>query len=543
MTAPSDPRHAAPLPAGALASAGVTAPVEAGREHSAGATRSLAANTLIMALRTILTMAVSLYSSRIVLAELGVVDYGIYFSVAGVTLLLSFLNSALATSTQRFLSVEIGRRDDEQLRTVFGASLQIHLAIALVTLLASESLGLWFIDAHMVIPEPRMDAARLAFHFAVFSTVLTIIQVPYNAALVSHERFTVYAAFDVLHAVLRLAVAVMLMLSSGDRLELFAALMFGVTLFVMAVKALYCRMAFACSRLRLCRDRALLRNMSGFAGWSILGAASLVLNIQGVGILLNIFFGPVANAAQTVALQLSNATSTLASNLQIVSSPQIIKAHAGGDRDGFHRLIERSARLSFMLMLVLMAPMIIGADLVLGVWLRVVPDHAGGIARLLLLAALVNSFSFPLMTAAQATGTIRTYQALVGGLMLSAIPLGYLMLFHGAGVLSVFQLLLALSVLALGVRLLVLRSLIGLDVARFLRSIVLPGAMIGAMALFSGLAVRLLCPVTLPAELAAMATTALATALAVWFLGMSAAERAGLKQAVTRRFNPGGKRP
>ncbi|MCM2476093.1 hypothetical protein HGO38_21690 [Rhizobium sp. CG5] len=504
-------------------------------------TRSLAANTLIMSLRTVLTMSVSLYSSRIVLAELGAVDYGIYFAVAGVTLVISFLNSALATSTQRFLNVELTGRDHERLRSVFCTSLQIHVAIALLTILVSEIVGLWLLNTYLVIPGVRMDAARVAFHYAVFATALTIIQVPYNATLVAFERFTAYAVFDILHAVLRLSVAWILIAGSGDLLELFAALMFGVTLLVTVAKVVYCVQGFPSCRYRVCRDRALHSSLSGFAGWSILGAAALVLNIQGVGILLNLFFGPLANAAQNIALQVTNATSTLGSNLQITSNPPIVKAHAAGDHERFHALVEQSARYSFLLMLVLTAPIISSVELVLAFWLTSVPDHAGDITRLLLLTALVNSFSFPLMAAAQATGTIRLYQALVSAVMLSAIPLGYLLLTFGAGLLSVFQLLLGLSCLALGVRLVILRRLVGLDIGRFLGAVVLPAAAIGAVSLSSGWAIRIVSSQSQLTEFAGLVATGVVTLVAVYFFGVSAVERRQMRQAIRNRLNVGGR--
>ncbi|MCO5161156.1 MAG: hypothetical protein M9939_08475 [Mesorhizobium sp.] len=499
--------------------------------------RSLAANTVIMSLRTVATMAISLYSSRVILAELGTVDYGIYFAVAGVTLLISFLNSSLATSTQRFLSVEIARPDHGRLRAVFSASMQIHVAMALLVLLASETLGLWLLETHMVIPEARMDAARVVFHFAVSSTVLTIVQVPYTATLAAFERFTAYAVFDILHAVLRLLVAVMLTVGSGDLLELFSALMFGVTLTVAIAKAAYCMRAIPASRYRPSRDGALLYDMTGFAGWTVLGAASLAFNIQGVGILLNLFFGPVANAAQTIGLQLTNATSTLASNLQITSNPQIVKAYAADDRDRFHALVEQSSRLSFLLMLTLTAPIIVGVEAILDIWLQTVPYQAGEMARLLLLAALVNSFSFPLMAAAQATGTIRLYQILVSGVMLSALPLGFLMFSLGVGPLSIFQLLLVLSILALGVRLLLLRHLIGLDLGRFMGVVLLPGIAVGALALSAGWGMRLLSPAEVPADMAGLLATGLATPVAAFLLGISGAERRQLRETILKRRN------
>ncbi|MBA69626.1 MAG: hypothetical protein CML30_12190 [Rhizobiales bacterium] len=494
------------------------------------------ANTLIMSVRTFLTMAVSLYSSRIVLSQLGVVDYGIYFAVAGITVVLSLLNSALSISTQRFLSFEFGQHDTDRLRAVFSASLQIHFLIAIVTVIVCETLGLWFLDAHMVIPEARMDAARLAFHFAVLSTALTIVLVPYNASLVASERFGAYAIFDGLHAFLRLGVAFLLMLGNGDLLEMFAGLMFGVTFSVAAGKMIYCRWQLGFSRYRVCRDRRILSRMTGFAGWSLLGAASLMLNIQGIGILLNMFFGPIANAAQNIAVQVNNATSTLAVNLQITSSPQIVRAYAANDMERFHRLIEHSAKLSFLLMLVLTAPMVAGMDAILALWLETVPPQAAAIARLLLLTAAVNSFSYPLLSAAQASGTIRLYQTIISGLGLSVIPLGYIAFSRGADLLVIFQLMLVVSMVMLAVRLVLLRGLVDLNIGRFLRVVILPSACIAAIAFATGWATGTLLPTTQMAEIAGAVVIGSVTLAAAYRFGLTAGERNEINAIFGSRF-------
>lgn len=505
--------------------------------QSASSTRSLTRNTLIMSVRTLLTLSVSLYSSRIILDELGTVDYGIYFAVAGVTLVISFLNSALAGSTQRFLNIELAKGNTERVRATFSASMQIHGVIALLTLLALETIGLWLFNTHMVIPESRMAAARVAFHYAAFTVAMTFVQVPYSAALVASERFGLYAVFDIAHAFLRLLVAVLLIVGSGgDELVFFSALMFGVTLVITVAKAMFCMTAFPFSRYRVCLDRTLHSGMAAFAGWNILGAASLVLSVQGVGILLNLFYGPIANAAQNIAVQLTNVASTLGSNLQITASPQIIKAYATGDDRRFHELLEQSVRFCFLIMLVPIAPVVIGTDVVFGVWLTSIPDHAVDIARVLLLTSLVNSFSFPLMAAAQATGNIRTYQVVLAAITLCALPLGYFLLAHGAGLLSIFQLMLVLSVVGLGVRLVLLSRMVGLNLPRFLHRILLPSGLIAAVCLGFGWGMRSVCPENLTGGLISLLLTGLVTVLMVYAVGLSAIERSQIQQAISRRI-------
>lgn len=500
--------------------------------------RSLVANTLIMYGRTLLTMAVSLYSSRIVLAELGAVDYGIYFAVAGVTLVIAFLNSALAASTQRHLSVGLARGDVAQLRSVFAASLQIHAAIALAILLASQTVGLWFLHNHMVVPAERMQAASWAFKCAALSVAFTVVQVPYNALLTATERFSAYAAFDIGHAVLKVLVALALFLPVGDRLEVFSSLLLGAACAIGLAKAGYCLWAFEASRYRPCADLGLLRRLATFAGWSLVEGLSVVLNIHGFGLLLNLHFGPVVNASQGIATQLVNATATLASNLQITASPRIMKSFFSQDVAAFQVLIERNAKAAYFLMLVLVVPVALQADTVLTLWLGVIPEHAVGLLRLLLLVGLVNSMSSPLVSAIQATGRIRRYQLTVGGLLLTSVPVGALLLSIGAGPLSIYWFLLVLSALALAIRVQMARQLVGLVPGKFVKNVVWPASLVTGLS-FAGAELLgwILVALGLP-SICNLAGGFIISVGTTYVLGFSEEERGWLRGIVGDRLRP-----
>ncbi|RKE79222.1 hypothetical protein [Rhizobium sp. AG855] len=504
-----------------------------GNQHE---TRSLLANTLIMYGRTLLTMSVSLYSSRIVLAELGAVDYGIYFAVAGVTLVIAFLNSALATSTQRHLSVGLAQGDMAQLRSVFSASLQIHAAIALAILLASQTFGLWFLHNHMVIPPERVQAGSWALKCAALSVALTVFQVPYNALLTATERFSVFAAFDIAHALLKLFVAFALFLPLGDRLEVFASLLVGATCVIFVAKVGYCLWAFEGSRYRPCADLSILRRLATFAGWSLVEGFSLILNIHGFGLLLNLHFGPVVNASQGIATQLVNATSTLASNLQLTASPRIMKSFFTQDVASFQILIERNAKAAYFLMLVLVVPVALQANAVLTLWLGTVPDHAVGLVRLLLLVGLVNSMSSPLVSAIQATGRIRRYQLIVGGLLLTSVPIGALLLSFGAGPLSIYWFLLLLSAVALAIRVQMARHLVGLVPGKFATDVLWPAILVTALSFASGELLSMALAGLWLGEICSIAGTAVITAGLIYVFGFSDSERLWLGATVTSRF-------
>lgn len=498
--------------------------------------RSLLANTLIMYGRTLLTMSVSLYSSRIVLGQLGEVDYGIYFAVAGVTFVIAFLNSALAASTQRHLSVELAFQDADRLRTVFSASLQIHAAIAVVVLLVCETIGLWFLQTHMVVPPERMQAAKWALHCAAFTVALTVLQVPYNALLAATERFSAYAAFDIAHALLRVLIALALILAVGDRLELFSSLMLGLVVVIFLAKVGYCRWTLEASRYRPCADFGLLRRLASFAGWSLVEVLSVVLNIHGFGLLLNLHFGPVANASQGIAVQLANATSTLASNLQITASPRIMKSYFQQDASHFHDLVARNAKTAFFLMLILVVPVVLETDAVLGAWLGDVPEHSVGMVRLLLVTGLVNCLSYPLVSVIQATGNIRRYQIIVGGLMLTAVPVGALLLSFEAGPLSLFWLLLLLSSLALAVRIRFVMQLTGLAPSYFARRVLQPTSIVTLLS-FAASAILATAMPNLPLpEISKFMAACIATATAIYLIGFSDAERRWLLGMLSDRL-------
>lgn len=495
--------------------------------------RSLTANTLIMYGRTLLMMAVSLYSSRIVLAELGAVDYGIYFAVAGVTLVVAFLNSALAASTQRHLSVGLAREDLAQLSSVVGASLQIHAAIALAILLISQTAGLWFLHNHMVIPAERMDAATWALQCAAISVALTVLQVPYNALLSATERFSAYAALDIGHALLKLLIAFALLLATGDRLELFSSLMMGATCVIGFAKAAYCSWSLETGRYRPCADIGLHRRLAAFAGWSLVEGLSIVLNAHGLGLLLNLHFGPVINASQGIATQLVNATSTLTSNLQMTASPRIMKSFFSQDAAAFQVLIERSAKAGYFLMLLLVVPVALHADAILTLWLGLVPDQAAGMVQLLLIVGLVNSMSSPLVSAIQATGRIRRYQLTVGALLLTSVPVGALLLSMGAGPLSIYWFLIVLSALALAIRVQMARELVGLALGKFATNVLWPAIFVTGLSFASGELLSMALGDFWLGGLCSLAGAFITTTGIIYVFGLSNAERIWLGATVT----------
>ena len=415
--------------------------------------RRIAKNTLMLYVRMILTMAISLYTSRVVLATLGVDDFGIYNVVGGVVAMFAFINNAMATSTQRYLSFEIAGNNPVALQRTFNAALVLHIGIALSVVLLAETLGLWYLNEKMIIPPDRMVAARWVYHFAVASFAVTIIQVPYTAAIFAHERMNLFAYISLLDVVLKLVIVFLLTQERFDALKLYALLMFIVTLLVALVYRHYVKRSYQESRFKWTLDIPLYKTLISYSGWNLFGSMAGVFMGQGINLLLNLFFGTAINAARGIAFQVNNAVNGFVLNIQAAMNPQIVKSYAVDDRGYMHQLIIRSSKYSFFLLFFLEWPLLLEADLVLQVWLKEVPPYAVLFTRLVLVNTLIDCVSGSLMTATQATGRIKTYQAVVGSLLMANLPIAYLFLKAGYPPQSAFYVGICISLIAFVFRL------------------------------------------------------------------------------------------
>ncbi len=439
-------------------------------------TRRIAKNTLMLYVRMLFGMLVSLYTSRVVLEALGVEDFGIYNVVGGLVSMFSLISGSLSASVSRFLTFELGRGDSEKLGRIFSTAVWIFVAISVVVLLLAESLGLWFLNTHMTIPASRMVAANWVFHLTVAGFMLSLLTVPYNATIVAHERMSVFAYIGILDVILRLAVVLFVAYAPvpADHLVLYGFLQLAVGVLLQAIYWTYCRRHFAECRVERRFDRQCWAAMSSFAGWNFIGSAAVLLRDAGGNVVLNLFFGPVVNAARGVSQQVNNAVSGFVGNFMTAVNPQITKSYASGDKDYMISLIFRTSRFSFYLLLVLSLPILFNTEFILTVWLKTVPEHTVNFVRLVLLLSFCEALSHPLITALSATGRIRNYQLIVGGLLMMNLPLAYVSLCFGAPAESVFVIAISLSVCCLMARLVMSRRMIGLSVRHFVSSVILP---------------------------------------------------------------------
>lgn len=387
--------------------------------------KRIAKNTLLLYFRMLFMMFIGLYTSRVILDKLGVVDFGIYNVVGGFVTMFTVISGAMTTATQRFISFEIGKGADGNVNSIFSTMLIIHIGLALVILLLGETIGVWFINMHMNFPAGRYEAANWVFQLSLLVFILSVINVPYNGALIAYEKMSAFAYFGIIDAVFKLVICYVIAITSYDRLIVYAVLMALIRIIMLFAYFLYCRSHFSECRFAGKFDRKYGKEVTSFVGWNLIGSLAGIAKDQGVNVMLNIFFGPAVNAARSVAYQVLSNLNGFVTNFQMAMNPQIIKNYAAGKREEMYKLVSRGAKLSYFLLLTLSLPIIIEAPLVLGIWLKEVPSYTIIFLRLAIITALLNTLSNPLIVSMHASGIVRDYQIVVGGLSLITLPIVY----------------------------------------------------------------------------------------------------------------------
>lgn len=433
----------------------------------------IAKNTLLLYFRMLFMMVVSLYTSRVILNALGVEDFGIYNVVGGVVAMFTVISGSLSAAISRFITYELGKGDQSKLNKIFSASVTIQLLLSLIIVVLIESVGVWFLNAKMTIPADRVTAANWVLQFSIITFVINLISVPYNAAIIAHERMSAFAYISILEAIGKLAIAFFIMWSPIDKLIYYAILMCTVAVIVRLTYGHYCKKHFTECTYHFHWDKDILKQMFGFAGWNFIGASSVVFRDQGGNIILNIFFGPTVNAARGIANQVNTAITGFVQNFMTALNPQITKSYASGDGEYMMTLIFQGARLSFYMLLLLSLPVLINTHYILVIWLKIVPEHAVSFVRLILIFAMCESISNPLITAMLATGKIRNYQIVVGGLQLLNLPLSYICLKTGFVPESILVVAIIISLACLFARLYMLRGMIGLSSILYMKNVFL----------------------------------------------------------------------
>lgn len=443
---------------------------------SSNSNKRIAKNTLYLYVRMLFVMGVSLYTSRIVLAELGITDYGIYNVVGSVVTIFTFISQALGNATNRFIIFSIGKGDEETTNRVYNTCFRVHFFIAFFVVLLLETVGLWFLGGRLNIPAERVNAAYWVFHISVAVCFLSIIRVPSTAEVIAHEDMGFYAVISIIETLLKLIIAISLKYYSNDKLVFYASLLFGVQFIVNYAFHIYCKSRYVecVLSLKMGDEKKMYKEIGSFAGWSMLGNIVWLGYTQGINLMLNIFFGPVVNAARGIAVQVESAVTTFVGSFQTAINPQITKSYAKNDLNRMHSLIVYSSKFSFFLYLLFAVPIFFEAENILGIWLVEVPDHAINFVRLTLIFELLTPLSNPLGTSNDATGKIRNYQIVCGLINLQIIVVSYILLKLGHVPEVVFFVQISIFAVQTVAKLLFIRKQVHLSLRFYFKEVIAP---------------------------------------------------------------------
>ena len=394
-------------------------------------TKRIAKNTIFLYVRMIITMLITLYTSRVILNVLGVEDYGVYNIIAGIVVLLAFLQTAMTNASQRYITYELGKGELESVKKVFSMSMTTHITISLLIFFLAETIGLWFINTQLNIPANRMLAANWVYQFSILTFIVNLIRIPYNASIIAYENMSFYAYISIIESILKLLIVYVLCISPSDKLILYAILLCGVAIICTFIYKIYCCKKFLTCNYTYFWDKKLYWQLMRFSGWTMLGGISNVSAQQGGNILLNMYNGVVSNAAFGIANQVSYAVYAFSSNFQIAFNPQITKLHAVGDSLHLNNLVNKASLFSYYLMLLFAVPFMINTEIILKLWLKNVPEYTVGFCQLMVVYQLIDAFQAPLNTLIFSTGKIKNYNIWLSALIFCNIPLSLYLLSIG----------------------------------------------------------------------------------------------------------------
>ena len=487
-------------------------------------TKRIAKNTVVLYIRMIVVLLITLYTSRVVLKALGVNDFGLYGVIGGVVGLFAFLKTSMGKATQRFLNVEMVAENGD-LKTVFRTSLTIHFLIAMVILMLAETVGLWFLNAKINIPEGREFAANVIYQTTIVSLCISMIEIPFSADIIAHEKMTFFAFISVLDAVLKLAIAFLIMAEKGDRLILYGILMMTVSMINVILYYIYCKRKFFEISLKPCFDRQRFKDIFSFVGWTLLGQAAIIGCNQGNSILVNMFHSVAANAAMAVGNQVSHAVTNLSSNFQTAFNPQITKSYAEGDFDYLRFLVYTTSKISYCLLFVAALPITFNINFILDIWLDKVPDLSNIFCILCMANAIINALSAPLNFSVLASGHIKWFQIVTSIVYLSDLVILYFLFKMGLPPATAMWVKVGIMVVILFVRLYYAhREIECVNLGSYLKQVLAPltvmsvGSILVAFALhpfFDNLALRVLLTMVIM----------MVNIVLIWFVALSKSQR------------------
>lgn len=500
--------------------------------------KRIAKNTLFLYFRMLLIMGVSLYMSRIVLRVLGVEDFGIYNAVGGIVTMFSFLNGSLGAATSRYITFELGRKNYVRLNAIFNVALLTHVFIGLIIVGLAETLGLWFFYEKMIIPEDRINIAFWVYQISILSTFVSLTQVPYQATLIAHENMKVYAYVGLVEALAKLGVVYCLLSISSDKLISYAILLFFVNVCVIMFYRIYCIRRYSESHIRFCREKKLYKDMFKYAGSDLIGNISILAQGQGLNLLLNVFFGPVVNAARAIAYQVQGAITQFGNNFITAIRPQIIKLYAVGKVEEMFKLVYLGSNFSFYLLWMFILPLSLEADYVLSLWLGDYPNHSVSFLVLVFVLCLIQALKTPRTIVLHATGKLFLANVVVGSILCFAFPLAYVLLKYGGEPESVFWAANITMFFSEFISVFIVRKYVKYSIGHYLINVHLRCAIVAAVSFVAPYCLfdcfmdssflRLLITICM---------TSISIAVSVWILGMNPEMRSKVKFIILSKFN------
>ena len=481
-------------------------------------------------------MLIGLYTSRVILNVLGVEDYGTYNVVGGVVSMFSLLTASMSSAISRFLTYELGRGDLDHLKRVFSTSLNVQFIMAAIIIVATEIVGVWFLNYKMNIPEGRMEAANWVMQCSILTFVVGLLMSPYNASIISHEKMGIYAYVSIWDAVMKLLIVFALYISPFDKLKSYAVLLLCVSLMTTCIYWVYCKRHFEECRYQRILDKKLLKEITSYAGWGVVGDGAYILNTQGVNILINLFFGVTLNAARGIATIVDNLMQNFVRNFMVALNPQIIKNYAAGNLEQMHKLIIQGSKFSFFLTILFLIPISLEARILLKLWLSVVPEYTVVFTQLSLIASACIALTKTLTTAISATGDIRDFEIVVCLMYLSIFPITWIAFSFGLSPVSSYIIYLAIVFLMVFAKIHIVARKIHMSRSLFINEVLLKALAVSIISLILPTVICLVQTDSIIRLFEVCVVSLLSTLASIWTVGMNKYERGYLLNVMRERF-------
>ena len=483
-------------------------------------------------------MIVSLYTSRVVLNALGVEDFGIWGVLGGLVSMFGFINSSLSASVFRYLTHAIGTGDNNQVNKTYNASIIIHVCLAIAIFVICETIGKWFLADKLVVPDIKREMSNIVFHIVVLTSCVSLLSVPLSSVVISYERMNVFAYMSIFDVVIKLSIAYVVYIVPTNKLIWYAIMMFISTILFLAVYYLYVRLNFKNLRLQRVNDSQLFKSILGFSGWSLIGNLAYVGYSQGLNMLINIFFGPIVNAARAISLQIEQTVRTFVSNFQTAINPQIIKSYAQDELEQMYLLIMRGSKFSLYLLFLFALPIMLETDSILMLWLKQVPEYTVSFCRIMFFVIALETISNSVGIGIVATGNIKYLHIIVGSILLSIVPISYFVLKAGAPAEAVFIVYLLVEIVAVIARLTIANRQIKLPVYTFVFNVIIKPAFIIILSSAIPFLMHIMMSESLFRLFAVIVVGGITSSLCIYFLGLDSNERMFVYEKIISRIIP-----